>query len=80
MLRKCPLCNRLSFAKKIGKEFVREENIKMVETLTEPGFRGEINTKVERLVPGKRLFYNMSYLCRRCGKQYTKSVWKDSKK
>ena len=62
MFKKCPECNRISFARKLGKEFMREENVEIVETLTEPGFRGEINTKVERLVPGKRMVYDITYL------------------
>lgn len=79
MFGKCTQCNKIFAMKKIEKKLVRQEDIKVLETLTQPHLKGEIQTMVERFVPGERKFYEITYTCRFCGAEQTKSVWEDMK-
>ena len=80
MIRKCSECNKFFGLKKTGRKFVGKEEIKMAETLTQPHPKGEIQTMVERMVPGETRVYEISYECRFCGARKTKFVYKNIKK
>lgn len=79
MFGKCPECNRLLAMKRTEKKLVRQEDVEVLETLTQPDLKGGIQTAIERFVPGERNFYKITYACRFCGAEQTKSVWKDKK-
>ena len=80
MIRKCPECDKLFALKKIGKKFIGKENINMAETLTQPHLKGEIQTMVERMVPGEKKVFEITYVCRFCGAKKTKFAYKNIKK
>lgn len=65
--------------KKVAKKLVSQEDINIAETLTQPHLSGEIQAAEERFVPGERRFYEITYECRFCGAQQTRSVSKDVK-
>ncbi|MBE7030616.1 MAG: hypothetical protein E7409_04210 [Ruminococcaceae bacterium] len=80
MLGRCPECNKLFAMKKTGKKPSREEDIQILETLTQPHPKGEIQIMVEHFVPGKRTFYELTHQCRYCGYRQIKTICKDTKR
>ncbi len=79
MFKKCLSCGRMFAMKKIEKKLVKEEKIQILETLTEPNLKGEIQIKSERFVPGEVKVYEIVYKCRFCGNQKSKSKQKRRK-
>lgn len=79
MLGKCLGCNKLFAMKKIEKKLVKQEDVEILETLTQPHPSGEIQTMEERFVLGKRNVYKITYSCRLCGAQHSKYVYKNIK-
>ena len=77
---RCSECKALFSLKKQGVNIARKEDVKILESLTQPTLKGEIETMVDRFVPGERIFYETQYVCRRCGAKTTKTTWKDIKK
>lgn len=80
MLRKCINCHRIFAMKLIGKKLTQTEDVKVLEVLTQPNLKGEIEAKVERFVPGERKTYELTYQCRFCGAQHSKVLYKSKKK
>ncbi len=80
MIRKCPECSRLFGLKKIGRKFIGKEDINMAETLTQPHLKGEMQTMVERMVPGEKRVYEITYECKFCGAKKKKVAYKNIKK
>ncbi len=80
MLRKCTSCNKIFAMKLIEKKLTQTEDIKVLEVLTEPNLKGEIQTKMERFVPGERKTYELTYQCRFCGEQHIRILHKIKKK
>lgn len=80
MLRKCPECKKCFALKKIGKNFVGKEDINMAETLTQPHLKGEIQTMAERMVPGEKRVFEITYECKFCKTKKTKFAYKNIKK
>ncbi len=80
MNRKCPECGRYLALKKVGKNFIGKEEINMAETLTQPHPKGEIQTMAERMVPGEKRVFEITYECRFCNAKKTKFVYKNIKK
>lgn len=79
MFRKCVKCNKIFAMKKCGKNLVKNEDITMLERLTQPNIRGELQTMVERFVLGERRFYEIKYICKFCGAVHIKTMCKDIK-
>ena len=79
MFRKCTKCNKLFAMKTQEKSLVGKEKVNIVETLTQPHLKGEIQPMVERFVPGERKTYEITYVCRFCGARQTKLLYKKSR-
>lgn len=76
MFRKCTECNKFFAMKKQGKSLVAKERVNVLETLTQPHLKGEIQPMVESFVPGERKTYEITYVCRFCGARQTKLLYK----
>ncbi len=76
MFRKCAECNRIFAMKVYDKKLVDKERVNVLETLTQPHLKGEIQPMVERFVPGERRTYETTYICRFCGAKQTKLLYK----
>lgn len=79
MFGKCSECGKIFAMKRLEKNLVKEENIEVIETLTQPNPKGEIQTMVERFVPGELKVYEIVYKCRFCGTQKTRIKQKKRK-
>ena len=77
---RCSECKALFALKKQEVNIARKEDVKILESLTQPTLKGEIETMVDRFVLGERIFYETQYVCRRCGAKTAKTTWKDIKK
>ncbi len=72
MFGKCLECGRLFAMKKVEKNLVKQEKTQILETLTEPNLKGEMQIKSERFVPAEIKIYEIIYKCRFCGEQKSK--------
>lgn len=80
MFRKCSECKKFFALKKTGRKFIGKEDINMAEILTQPHLKGEIQTMVERMVPGEKRVFEITYECKFCKAKKTKFAYKNIKK
>lgn len=79
MLARCLKCRKVFAMKRKEKKLVRQEEINILEQLTQPHPRGEIQKMVERFVLGERKVYEITSVCRFCGDVRVKTVYEDTK-
>ena len=77
---RCSECGKFFAMKKLGKKFVRTEDVNVLEVLYQPHLKGTIQTMVERFTPGERKVYEITYVCRFCGEKHTKLIYRNSRK
>ena len=65
---KCPVCNRRFALRKAGDKEIRQENISIKMPLETRNRNGDIISTSEQYVPGKRIFYQRTFVCKYCGK------------
>ena len=79
LLKKCNSCGRIFAIRKTDENVVRTEDVAILEVLRQPHLKGEVHTMVERFVPGQRIYTEISYECKFCGKKHTVLHSKDVK-
>lgn len=79
MFGKCSECGKMFAMKRVEKKLVKKEKIEVIETLTQPNLKGEIQTMSERFVPGEVKVYEIVCKCRFCGTQKTRIKQKKRK-
>ncbi len=77
---RCPQCKAVFSLKKESENIVAREDIQILESLTQPTLKGELERMLDRYVPGDRIFYETVYVCRRCGAKCVRNSHKDIKK
>lgn len=66
---KCPACNKKFALKKVGDVETGRENISVKMKLENKDRNGEVIGTSEQYVPGKRIFYKRTYICKYCGEK-----------
>jgi len=66
---KCPACNGRFALRKVGDKEIRQENISIKMPLETKNRDGEIISTSEQYIPGKRIFYERTFVCKYCGKK-----------
>ena len=74
---KCPKCGKWFALKETAQEAVNEENVSVkVETNRKDNDGNVVGTQ-EQYVPGKRITYQVHYVCKKCGESFSTTKTKD---
>lgn len=65
---KCPSCNKPFCLQKTGEEIVSKENVSVLVNTNTRNRNGEVVGSQEQYVPGERITYRVSKVCKKCGK------------
>ncbi|MBQ9119528.1 MAG: hypothetical protein IJY09_05670 [Lachnospiraceae bacterium] len=77
---KCPACNKRFCLKKEGKEVAGRESVSVLVKANTRNRDGEVIGTQEQYIPGERVTYKITYICRKCGARCHSAYSKDVSK
>lgn len=75
--KRCPSCKKLFALQEVNQEVVSEEEVYVLVHNNVRNKDGEVTGTVEQRVPGIRRTFDEESVCKKCGKHFHKTFYKD---